>query len=158
MRKYLFRIENLLLLIPLLSFCFYEIFNGNTAIDIHLHDTYFVINNFLAFVPVFAVMFVLYLFHWILRLTNKWQGKFCKLHVFTTAAVFLLIAVLLYDMSHYGLAGTPRHYYDVSLIDEFSGYSNIQKAAGLSFLVFLLLQVIFFFYFIMRVLKKQFDH
>lgn len=154
MRNYLLRIENLLLLCPLLVLCFSQMPDGNTALDIHLHDTYFVVSNTIAFVPIFLGMLVLYFFHFTLRMINRWGPVFCRFHVYATVCLCILIAVLGYGMSYSGLAGAPRHYYDMSMCDQFSSFSNVQMAMAIFFIIFLLLQVVFFFYVVIHVVKK----
>ena len=154
MRKYLFRIENLLLLFPFLLFCFSEIFYGNTALDIHLHDTYFVISDAITFIPVFFVILILYFFHFVLRTTNRRSRGFCRFHVYVTICLCIVIAFLSYGMSYNGLAGAPRRYYDMSAWESFSYFSNVQMATAVFYIAFLLLQLVFFFYFLIKIIKK----
>jgi cytochrome c oxidase subunit 1 len=108
----------------------------------------------MAFIPVFVGMLMLYFFHFILRVTNKWGGRFCKFHVYATISAYIIIAALSYSMSYSGLAGAPRRYYDYSSWESFSYFSNSNVAIAITFIAFLLLQLIFLIYFILRMLKK----
>ncbi len=96
MRKYLFRIENLLLLFPLLLFCSNNIFYSNSVLDIHLHDTYIVFDIYYFYLGVFIFLIVPYFFHFFLRWIGKRNRTICSIHVFLTLALLILFFALFF--------------------------------------------------------------
>jgi cytochrome c oxidase subunit I len=156
MSKYLLRVENILLIFPLLLFVFSgNIFNSDSALDIHLHDTYFVISYASLFYPCFVLLLLPYLLHGVLRLMNKWGSRFCYFHIFATAGVLLLIIASFYYSLHSGIAATPRRYFDMSGWESFLFYAGTQKAVVVPIITFLSLQLLFFFYMLVQPIRKK---
>ncbi len=130
------------------------IFLGNSSLDIHLHDTYFIIAHFHIVMGV-AGFFGMYagVYHWF----PKMYGRFLNntmgyIHFWVT----LIGAYLIFWPMHYeGLAGMPRRYYD------FSGWESFKMFAGLnqfisfvSILVFAA-QLLFVFNFFYSIFKGR---
>ena len=130
------------------------IFLGNSSLDIHLHDTYFIIAHFHIVMGV-AGFFGMYagVYHWF----PKMYGRFLNntmgyIHFWVT----LIGAYLIFWPMHYeGLAGMPRRYYD------FSGWESFKMFAGLnqfisfiSILVFAA-QLLFVFNFVYSIFKGR---
>lgn len=93
MRKYLFRIENLLLLFPLLLLFSENIYYKDGAIDIHLHDTYIVLHISHLFIGIFLFFLVPYFLHTVLRWKGRRLNILCNLHIFFTLLLFIGTAI-----------------------------------------------------------------
>mgnify|MGYP001366458833 CR=1 FL=1 len=129
-----------------------QIFYGNSALDIHLHDTYFVMPNCfpLFFVAlVFAVFAATY--HWFDKMFKKQMNyTLGYIHFWIS---FLGISFIGLPIQYAGLAGMPRHYYDYSDSSNFDTFNNqITLVSVLTFLLIIaqLLFVFNFFYSLFR--------
>ena len=143
------KIENLLLLTAVVVLCWPHI-DGYTY-DLHLHDTYFVI----AFPKFFFAEFlmVLFLFY---KLIRKRHGSVNRLmavaHVFITllfmlGALYLFVTVQTLNMS--------KGYLDYSNWQNIRDENRFRDLMLLVFVVvFLIIQVIFFLYFIIRLVEQ----
>ena len=101
------------------------IFLGNSALDIHLHDTYFIVAHFHIVMGV-AGFFGMFagLYHWFPKMYGRYMNSTLSyIHFWVT----LIGAYLIFWPMHYeGLAGMPRRYYD------FSGWESFKMFAGLN--------------------------
>ena len=90
------------------------IFLGNSALDIHLHDTYFVVAHFHIVMGV-AGMFGMFagIYHWFPKMYGRYlNNTLAYIHFWVT----MIGAYLIFWPMHYeGLAGMPRRYYDYSV-------------------------------------------
>ena len=129
-----------------------KIFYGNSAFDIHLHDTYFVMPNF------FPLLFVALAFS-VFAATYHWFDKMFKKQMNYTLGYihfwvsFLGIKFIVLPIQYAGLAGMPRRYYDYSDASNFDAFSNhITLVSVLTYLLVIaqLLFVFNFFYSIFR--------
>ena len=91
---------------------------GNSALDIHLHDTYFVIAHFHIVMGV-ASMFGMFagIYHWYPKMYGRYlNNTLAYIHFWLT----MIGAYLIFWPMHYeGLAGMPRRYYDYSIWESF---------------------------------------
>lgn len=130
-----------------------QIFYGNSTLDIHLHDTYFVMPNS------YPLFFVALAFG-ILAATYYWFDKIFKKQMNLTLGYihfwvsFLGISFILLPIQYGGLAGMPRRYYDYSDSSNFNMFSN--QITFISSLTFFLIigQLLFVFNFCYSILKK----
>ncbi len=101
------------------------IFLGNSALDLHLHDTYFVVAHFHIVMGV-ASMFGMFagVYHWFPKMFGRYlNNTMAFIHFWVT----IIGAYLIFWPMHYeGLAGMPRRYYD------FSGWSSFKQFNGLN--------------------------
>jgi|GEM_PF-3620757 len=153
MRKNLFRLENLLLMVPLLVFCADIIIFGNRLVDIHLYDTYFVLSNTFVFALVFVCMITLYLLHFCLRVLQKRKVVISRIHVYGSLICQVLIFLLLHQMSF--SPGIARQYDDASSPKQFSAFN---ETLGYLFFIYALLQLLFFIYFLATILVRKKSH
>ncbi|MEJ7767494.1 MAG: cbb3-type cytochrome c oxidase subunit I, partial [Chitinophagaceae bacterium] len=100
------------------------IFLGNSTLDVHLHDTYFVVAHFhivmgvSAFLGMFAGVY-----HWFPKMYGRYMNNtMAYIHFWVT----LIGAYLIFWPMHYeGLAGMPRRYYDFSPWISFNNFGGL---------------------------------
>ncbi len=117
------------------------IFLGNSALDLHLHDTYFVIAHFHIVMGV-ASFFGMFagVYHWFPKMFGRYlNNTMAYIHFWVT----IVGAYLIFWPMHYeGLAGMPRRYYDFSNWESFKQFAELNQfisfVAGIVFLVQLL--------------------
>jgi cytochrome c oxidase subunit 1 len=112
------------------------IFLGNSALDLHLHDTYFVVAHFHIVMGV-ASMFGMFagVYHWFPKMFGRYlNNTMAFIHFWVT----IIGAYLIFWPMHYeGLAGMPRRYYD------FSGWSSFKQFNGLNEFISLVAMIVF---------------
>jgi len=128
------------------------IYLGDSTIDIHLHDTYFVVAHFhlvMGVASVFGMFAGIY--HWFPkmfgRMMNPWLGY---LHFWITLPAAYLI---FWPMYYEGLAGMPRRYFDFSgwvSFNQFGGLNEVISAVAVVAFATQLVFLINFFYSIFR--------
>lgn len=132
------------------------IFLGNSAIDIQMHDTYFVVAHFHIVMGV-AAFFGMFagIYHWFPRMFGRFMNETLgKIHFWGT----LIGAYAVFWPMHYlGLAGVPRRYYSFASFDFAGQFGMMNKfitiAAILTF-AFQLLFIVNFFYSIYKGRKQ----
>lgn len=130
-----------------------KIFYGNFVLDIHLHDTYFVMPNSypLFFVALaFAVFAATY--YWFDKIF-KWQINYTLGYIHFWVS-FLGISFIVLPIQYAGLTGMPRRYYDYSDSSNLNVFSN--QITFVSVLTFFLIiaQLLFVFNFCYSILRK----
>jgi len=125
---------------------------GNSAIDIQLHDTYFVVAHF-HLVMGSAAFFgmVAGVYHWFPKMFGRMMNeKLGYLHFWMT---FVGIYCIFFPMHYTGIAGFPRRYYSFTSYDTFKTFGDlnafISTAAIITFFAQFIL-VFNFFYSIFR--------
>ncbi len=124
------------------------IFLGNSALDIHLHDTYFVIAHFHIVMGV-ASFFGLFagVYHWFPKMFGRFMNNTLSyIHFWLT----IVGAYLIFWPMHYeGLAGMPRRYYDFSNWESFKMFGGLNEFISIVSMVVFAAQILFvinFFY------------
>lgn len=130
------------------------IFLGNSSLDIHLHDTYFIIAHFHIVMGV-AGFFGMFagVYHWFPKMYGRQLNPTLGyIHFWVT----LIGAYLIFWPMHYeGLAGMPRRYYDFSLWESFKMFAGLnQFISFVSFVVFTA-QLVFVFNFFYSIFKGR---
>jgi cytochrome c oxidase subunit 1 len=124
------------------------IFLGNSAIDIQMHDTYFVVAHFHIVMGV-AAFFGMFagVYHWFPKMFGRFMNETMgKMHFWGT----LIGAYSIFWPMHYlGMAGVPRRYYRFDNFDTFSHFASMNKFITIAAIVtfgFQLLMFVNFFY------------
>jgi cytochrome c oxidase subunit I len=124
------------------------IFLGNSALDIHLHDTYFVVAHFHIVMGV-ASMFGMFagVYHWFPKMFGRYlNNTLAYIHFWIT----IVGAYLIFWPMHYeGLAGMPRRYYDFQNWESFKMFGGLNEFISFVALIVFAAQLLFvinFFY------------
>lgn len=130
------------------------IFLGNSALDIHLHDTYFVIAHFHIVMGV-ASMFGMFagIYHWYPKMYGRYlNNTLGYIHFWAT----MIGAYLIFWPMHYtGLAGMPRRYYDYSIWESFKQFGSLNQFISIVAIIVFLVQILFLFNFFYSIWKGR---
>ncbi|MBP6430469.1 MAG: cbb3-type cytochrome c oxidase subunit I [Ferruginibacter sp.] len=130
------------------------IFVGNSALDLHLHDTYFVIAHFHIVMGV-ASFFGMFagVYHWFPKMFGRYlNNTMAYIHFWVT----IVGAYLIFWPMHYeGLAGMPRRYYDYSNWESFKMFSGLNEFISFVALVVFAVQLLFVFNFFYSIFKGR---
>lgn len=124
------------------------VFLGNAALDIPLHDTYFVTAHFhLVMGSASAFGFFAGIYHWFPKMYGKMMNpRLGYIHFwFTFASLYLVF----FPMHFMGLGGVARHYYSQTGFDFMGGFGSIQVFITIAAIIGFFSQFIFlanFFY------------
>ncbi len=130
------------------------LFLGNSALDIHLHDTYFVIAHFhivmgiSAFFGMFAGVY-----HWFPKMYGRFMNNTLGyIHFFIT---FIGAYVIFWPMHYEGIAGMPRRYYDYSSWESFKQFADLNQMISVAAIIVFLAQLLFVFNYFVSVWKGK---
>lgn len=130
------------------------IFLGNSTIDIHLHDTYFVIAHFhiVMGVSAFFGMFA-GIYHWFPKMFGRYMNNtLAYIHFWVTLAGAYLI---FWPMHYEGLAGMPRRYIDYRTWSSFNQFGDLNKMITIAAIVVFAVQLMFVFNFFYSIWKGR---
>ena len=120
---------------------------GNSALDINVHDTYFVIGHFHIVMGLSAIFGMFAgVYHWFPKLFGRMMNnKLGNLHFWTT---IICAYGVFFPMHFLGLAGVPRRYYTNSEFPIFDNMVDINEFISMFAVLALFAQLIFMFNFI----------
>jgi len=124
------------------------IFLGNSAIDIQLHDTYFVVAHFHIVMGV-AAFFGMFagVYHWFPKMFGRFMNDTLgKIHFWGT---LIGSYAIFWPMHYLGMAGVPRRYYSFNTFETFESFAGMNQFITIAAIItfgFQLLLVINFFY------------
>ncbi len=124
------------------------IFLGNSAIDIPMHDTYFVVAHFHIVMGV-AAFFGMFagVYHWFPKMYGRFMNDTLgKIHFWGT---MIGAYAVFWPMHYIGMAGVPRRYYSFSTFDfsnQFAATNEFITIAAIITFGFQVIFVINFFY------------
>jgi cytochrome c oxidase subunit I len=130
------------------------IFLGNSALDIHLHDTYFVIAHFHIVMGV-ASFFGMFagVYHWYPKMFGRYMNNTLGyIHFWGTIACAYMI---FWPMHYTGLAGMPRRYYDFSQWESFKQFGTLNEFITIVSIISFALQLLFVFNFFYSIFKGR---
>ena len=128
------------------------IFLGNSALDIFLHDTYFVVAHFhlvMGSAAFFGMIAGVY--HWFPKMFGRMMdAKLGYIHFWLT---FVGVYLVLFPLHYIGIAGFQRRYYSFTNFDAFSSFGDLNMFVSTAAIITFGAQFIFllnFFYSIFR--------
>lgn len=127
---------------------------GNSTIDIHLHDTMFVVAHFHIVMGV-ASFFGMFagVYHWYPKMFGRYlNSTLGYIHFWVT----MVGAYLIFWPMHYeGLAGMPRRYLDKSIWLSFNQFGDLDKMITIVSIVVFAVQLMFVFNFFYSIFKGR---
>ena len=125
---------------------------GDSALDINVHDTYFVVGHFHIVMGLSAIYGMLAgVYHWFPKMYGRMMNK--KLGYFHFWVTFISAYGVFFPMHFLGLAGLPRRYYTNSAFPMFDGLSDINEVITFFAIVGGLVQLLFIFNFFYSIFK-----
>jgi cytochrome c oxidase subunit 1 len=125
---------------------------GDSALDINIHDTYFVVGHFHIVMGVSAIygMFA-GVYHWFPKMYGRMMNK--KLGYTHFWLTFISAYGVFFPMHFLGLAGLPRRYYTNSAFPMFDGLTDINEVITFFSIIGGLIQLLFVFNFFYSIFK-----
>lgn len=124
------------------------IFLGNSAIDIQMHDTYFVVAHFHIVMGV-AAFFGMFagIYNWYPKMFGRFMNETLgKLHFwFTLVGAYAIF----WPMHYIGMAGVPRRYYRFDSFEAFGQFTTLNEFITIAAIIVFGAQILFvvnFFY------------
>ncbi len=122
------------------------IFVGNAAIDIQLHDTYFIVAHFhlvMGSASFFGMLAGVY--HWFPKMFGRMMNSTLgSIHFWLS---FVGVYLVFFPMHYIGIAGFPRRYYSWTNFETFSGFTDLNMLVSVAAIITLAAQFIFLFNF-----------
>jgi cytochrome c oxidase subunit 1 len=125
---------------------------GDSALDINVHDTYFVVGHFHIVMGLSAIygMFA-GVYHWFPKMYGKMMNK--KLGYLHFWVTFISAYGVFFPMHFLGLAGLPRRYYNNDAFAMFDNLTGINEVITFFAITGGLIQLIFVFNFFYSIFK-----
>src|SRR6476659_2659573 len=127
---------------------------GNSALDIHLHDTKFIVAHFHIVMGV-ASFFGMFagVYHWFPKMFGRYLNHTLGfIHFWVT----IIGAYLIFWPMHYeGLAGVPRRYLDLSGWHNFNHFGELNKMITVVSIIVFAVQLMFIFNFFYSIFKGR---
>src|SRR6476620_2703511 len=127
---------------------------GNSTLDLHLHDTYFVVAHFHIVMGV-ASFFGMFagIYHWFPKMYGRYlNNTMAFIHFWVT----IVGAYLIFWPMHYeGLAGMPRRYLDYSMWESFKMFGGLNEFISFIAMIVFAAQLLFVFNFFYSIFKGR---
>jgi len=130
------------------------IYLGNAALDIQLHDSYFVVAHF-HLVMGSAAIFGMFagIYHWYPKMFGRMMNK--TLGYFHFWITFITAYLVFFPMHFMGLAGVPRRYYQFTLVEDFNVWMDVNKLITVAAIVGGGAQLLFLYNFFYNIFKGK---
>ena len=130
------------------------IFLGNSALDIFLHDTYFVVAHFhlvMGSAAFFGLLAGVY--HWFPKMFGRMMdAKLGYIHFWIT---FVGVYMVFFPLHYIGIAGFPRRYYSFTNFDAFSSFGDLNMFVSIAAILTFGAQFIFLFNFFYSIFRGK---
>jgi cytochrome c oxidase subunit 1 len=122
------------------------IFLGNSALDIFLHDTYFIVAHFHLVMGSSAFFGLLAgVYHWFPKMFGRMMDeKLGYLHFWLS---FVGVYMVFFPMHYIGVAGFPRRYYSFTNFDAFSSFGDLNMFVSIAAIITFVAQFVFLYNF-----------
>lgn len=139
------------LVLSLLMLLFSFTFIGDRALDIQMHDTYFVTSHAFIYRLLAIFYFVSALFYEVcfVWLTPGKGNVISYSHFLISTICFVLIGMVMVPMT-----GTPRRYYSFSNYETFDNFNLLTQVFSLAFIMSVFSNLVFGFYYLYCLVKK----
>jgi cytochrome c oxidase subunit 1 len=130
------------------------LFLGNSAVDIQLHDTYFVVAHFhlvMGSASFFGMIAGVY--HWFPKMFGRMMDdRLGYIHFWIT---FVGVYMVFFPMHYIGIAGFPRRYYTWTNFEAFNGFADLNMLVSIAAILTLSAQFVFLFNFIYSIFRGK---
>ena len=130
------------------------LFVGNSAIDIQLHDTYFIVAHFhlvMGSAAFFGLLAGVY--HWFPKMFGRMMdNKLGYIHFWIS---FIGIYMVFFPMHYIGIAGFPRRYYSFTNFDAFSTFVDLNAFVSIAGMITFAAQFLFLFNFFYSIFRGK---
>jgi len=127
---------------------------GNSAADIQLHDTYFVVAHFhivMGSASFFGMLAGVY--HWFPKMFGRMMDdRLGYIHFWLT---FIGVYLVFFPMHYIGIAGFPRRYYSWTGFDTFNSFADLNELISIAAIATFVAQLIFLFNFFYSIFKGR---
>ncbi len=119
---------------------------GNSALDIQLHDTYFVVAHFhIVMGAASAFGFFAGVYHWFPKMFGRMMNNTLgQIHFWMT---FIGVYLVFFPLHYIGIAGFPRRYYQFTTYDFTSSYTDLNMFVTVAAILTFIAQFIFIYNF-----------
>ncbi len=127
---------------------------GNSAADIQLHDTYFVVAHFhivMGSASFFGMVAGVY--HWYPKMFGRMMDE--KLGYIHFWLSFIGAYCVFFPMHYIGIAGFPRRYYSFTGFDAFQSFADLNQFISIAAIITVSAQLIFLFNFFFSMFKGR---
>ena len=127
---------------------------GNSAIDLHIHDTYFIIAHFHLVMGVSAIFGMFAgVYHWFPKMFGRMMNRTLGvIHFWVT----LIGAYLIFWPMHYeGMAGMPRRYYSYDAWHTFKPFEGLNTFISVVVIIVFITQLVFLFNFFYSIFRGR---
>ncbi|HRP57848.1 cbb3-type cytochrome c oxidase subunit I [Agriterribacter sp.] len=130
------------------------IYVGNSTLDIHIHDTYFIIAHFHIVMGVSAFMGMFAgIYHWFPKMYGRYMNNTLGyIHFWITLACAYII---FWPMHYEGFAGMPRRYYSYENWESFKQFVELNRVISFAAILSFLVQLLFLFNFFYSIFKGR---
>ena len=130
------------------------LFLGNSAVDINLHDTYFVVAHFhlvMGSASFFGLLAGVY--HWFPKMYGRMMNR--TLGYIHFWATFIGVYMVFFPLHYIGIAGFPRRYYSFTNFEAFSSFGDLNSFVSLAAILTFAAQGIFLFNFFHSIFRGK---
>ena len=127
---------------------------GDSALDINVHDTYFVVGHFhivMGLSGTFGMLSGIY--HWFPKMFGRMLDK--NLGYIHFWATIVGVYLVFFPLHYIGIAGFPRRYYSFTNFDAFSSFVDLNSFVTVAAIITFGAQFIFLFNFFYNIFKGK---